>query len=178
MAKEFKLSFTGSEINEKLAKIDNINAEDIIQQIMSTLATPVFGRVDENNNIILSGNLVVGTYALKYEDAAGNLIDIGTIKLVNSANDEGDGEGIAPSILIAWNEDYEIRTDPSNSDFGNPIYQESYSVTDIIDLEDSYEYTLIGTNWPAGNSIYPVWYTKEHGYIEIGGIKDGHGWNS
>ena len=53
--------------------------ESIVQQVITALGTPVFGRVDENNNIILTGNLTDETYTLKYEDAAGNLITIGTL---------------------------------------------------------------------------------------------------
>ena len=51
----------------------------ILEQVFATLATPVFGTVDEENNIILSGTLVSGTYTLKYEDAEGNLEVIGTL---------------------------------------------------------------------------------------------------
>lgn len=53
--------------------------ETIIQEVIAALGTPVFGSVDENNNIILTGELVSGTYTLKYEDADGNLTEIGTL---------------------------------------------------------------------------------------------------
>jgi len=53
--------------------------ESIVQQVISALGTPVFGTVDENNNIILTGELVNGTYTLKYEDAQGNVTEIGTL---------------------------------------------------------------------------------------------------
>lgn len=53
--------------------------EEIVQQVIAALGTPVFGRVDEDNNIILSGELADGTYTVKYEDAEGNLIDIGAL---------------------------------------------------------------------------------------------------
>lgn len=56
----------------------NADQESIVQQVITALGTPVWGRVDENNNIILTGNLSDGTYALKYEDAEGNLTEIGT----------------------------------------------------------------------------------------------------
>ena len=54
--------------------------EAIVQQVIAALGTPVFGRVDEENNIILAGELAEGTYTLKYEDAEGNLTTIGTLK--------------------------------------------------------------------------------------------------
>ena len=56
--------------------------ETIIQEVITALGTPVFGTVDENNNIILTGALAEGTYTLKYEDADGNLIIIGTLSSV------------------------------------------------------------------------------------------------
>ena len=54
--------------------------EAIVQQVIAALGTPVFGTVDADKNIILSGVLTDGTYTLKYEDAEGNLITIGTIQ--------------------------------------------------------------------------------------------------
>lgn len=54
--------------------------ESIVQQVIAALGTPVFGTVDTDNNIILSGELADGTYTVKYEDAEGNLVDVGTIE--------------------------------------------------------------------------------------------------
>ena len=50
----------------------------IVQQILDTMGMSVFGRVDANNNIYLTGALDDGTYTLKYEDAQGNVTDICT----------------------------------------------------------------------------------------------------
>lgn len=52
--------------------------EAIVQQVITALGTPVFGRVDAENNIILTGELADGTYTIKYEDAEGNQTVIGT----------------------------------------------------------------------------------------------------
>ena len=53
--------------------------ETIIQRVLTELgAIPVFGMVDENNNIILTAVLADGTYQLKYADADGNVTDICT----------------------------------------------------------------------------------------------------
>jgi hypothetical protein len=57
--------------------------EAIVQRVITALGTPVFGRVDTNNNITLTGELSNGTYTLKYEDADGNTVDIGSITLNN-----------------------------------------------------------------------------------------------
>lgn len=53
--------------------------EAIVQQVIAALGTPVFGRVDGENNIILTGELAEGTYTLKYEDGEGNVTEIGTL---------------------------------------------------------------------------------------------------
>lgn len=55
--------------------------ESIVQQVITALGTPVFGTVDADNNIILTGNLADGIYTLKYENAEGNQTDIGTVKI-------------------------------------------------------------------------------------------------
>lgn len=48
---------------------------------------PVYGYVDENNNIILSGNLADGTYALKFENEDGSYSDIGTLDVGSVVTD-------------------------------------------------------------------------------------------
>ena len=53
--------------------------EETVQQVIAALGTPVFGRVDADKNIILTGELADGIYTLKYEDAAGNKIVVGTV---------------------------------------------------------------------------------------------------
>ena len=54
--------------------------EAIVQQVILALGTPVFGTVDADKNIILTGNLADGTYTIKYEDAEGNMTVIGTLE--------------------------------------------------------------------------------------------------
>lgn len=63
--------------------------EAIVQQVIAALGTPVFGRVDADNNIILTGELADGAYTVKYEDADGNIVDVGKIvkaKYINRAD--------------------------------------------------------------------------------------------
>lgn len=60
--------------------------EAIVQQVIAALGTPVFGTVDADNNIILSGALADGTYVVKYEDAEGNVTEIGTIVHSDTTN--------------------------------------------------------------------------------------------
>lgn len=66
------------EVNRLSDEIAAIGTQDdIVQQVIAALGTPVFGRVDADNNIILTGELVDGTYTIKYEDAEGNVTEIG-----------------------------------------------------------------------------------------------------
>lgn len=60
--------------------------EDIVQQVIAALGTPVFGTVDEDNNIILTGELADGTYTIKYEDADGEQTTIGTLQRISYTN--------------------------------------------------------------------------------------------
>lgn len=53
--------------------------EAIVQQVIAALGTPVFGTLDESNNILLSGELADGTYTLKWLNADGSYADAGTI---------------------------------------------------------------------------------------------------
>jgi hypothetical protein len=53
--------------------------ESIVQQVIVALGTPVFGRVDADNNIILTGVLGEGTYTFAYDDADGVRTTIGTL---------------------------------------------------------------------------------------------------
>lgn len=55
--------------------------ESIVQQVITALGTPVFGTVDADNNIILTGNLADGTYMLMYERADGERVEIGTVEI-------------------------------------------------------------------------------------------------
>lgn len=54
--------------------------EAIVQQVIAALGTPVFGRVDENKHITLSGHLADGRYTISFEDSDGFTTDVCTIE--------------------------------------------------------------------------------------------------
>lgn len=58
---------------------DADKAEMVAAVIESLGGNPVFGVVDDNNNIIVSGNLSNGTYTVKYEMEDGSTVDIGQL---------------------------------------------------------------------------------------------------
>lgn len=71
---------TGLSLALYASKLSPANQEAIVQQVVAALGTPVFGRVDSANNIILSGELASGTYTLKYENEHGKTTMIGTLE--------------------------------------------------------------------------------------------------
>lgn len=74
-------------------------AEIVAAVIESLGGTPVFGYVDDNNNVVVSGNLADGTYTFKYENEDGTYTDIGTLEVAELAKYVNlfsqDGEGFA-----------------------------------------------------------------------------------
>lgn len=52
----------------------------IVTAVLEAIGTPLFGLVDENNNVILSGKLDDGTYTIKYE-MADSTVPIGELVL-------------------------------------------------------------------------------------------------
>lgn len=55
---------------------------EITQMVIESLGgNPIFGYVDEDNNIIVQGNLADGTYSVKYEMEDGSTVNIGNLVL-------------------------------------------------------------------------------------------------
>lgn len=93
--------------------------EAIVQQVITALGTPVFGRVDAENNIILTGELAEGTYTIKYEDAEGNLTEIGTldnievpeiINMLHKAINADGTEFVGPNGEDGWKPGYRLNS--------------------------------------------------------------------
>lgn len=105
MATEYKLSYTASEINERLTMVSQLSSEKVDKSGISLgiasdgliyifvdgspvgagvpqgTSGDVFGYVDENNTVVLNGNLADGTYTLKYEMDDGEIVNIGNMVL-------------------------------------------------------------------------------------------------
>ena len=60
---------------------ENEKSEIIAQVLEAINGSSVFGYVDENNNIVVSGNLDNGTYTVKYELEDGTTLNIGNLVL-------------------------------------------------------------------------------------------------
>ena len=69
--------------------VDEEYKANLVQAVIETLGgNPVFGYVDENNNIVLSGNVADGTYSVKYEMEDGSTVDIGSLVLAEGEEPE------------------------------------------------------------------------------------------
>lgn len=131
------------------------DTEEIVQQVISALGTPVFGTVDGENNIILTGNLADGTYILKYEDAEGNLTEIGTVTVGGIIDESGD-------IAITWG--VGVKLDKNSGAEGSGA---QYAASQSIPYDSSYTYTIATTNdFHVQAAI--CWYDASGGYL---------GWN-
>lgn len=81
----------------------------------------VFGYVDENNTIVLNGNLADGSYSVKYEMEDGRILDIGELKFAylvtnaltnctNSNKATSAANGGSYSATISANSGYELKS--------------------------------------------------------------------
>lgn len=146
---KYELPFTGEEIEAKLnmvnelfnSKVDKegislgiasdgliyifVNGTPIGTGIPQGKSGDVFGYVDENNTVVLSGNLADGTYSIKYEMENGDIVDIGnmvldsnvyysiTSNLTNCTNSNSTKtvvEGESYSATITANDGYELKS--------------------------------------------------------------------
>lgn len=129
--------------------------EDLVQQVITALGTPVFGRVDEANNIVLTGELADGTYMLKYEDAEGNQTEIGTIEVGGTTDESGP-------IAIEWA--FGVKLDKNTGAEGSG---DSYGASQQIPYDSAYTYTLtVGNDYQANCAA--CWYGSGGTYL---------GWN-
>ena len=101
--------FDGSTPQKGIDYWTETDKDGIINEVLTALGTPVFGRVEENNHIILTGALPDGIYTLKYEDGNGNLTEIGT--LTHSTIEEPDYVNLADTASEDWTAGYRIKSD-------------------------------------------------------------------
>lgn len=132
-----------------------IDIAEIVQEVITTLGAPVFGRVDAENNIILSGNLAEGIYTLKYEDAEGNVIEIGTVEVGEKTPTSGYAE-------ITWYDG--VKLDKNNGSEGSGT---GYCASSYIEIMDGYTYTVKQTMYDHSRygGISVIYYDADGGYV-------------
>ena len=104
--------------------------------------------MDEENNIILTGGLADGNYTVKYEDADGNVVEIGTIEVGNQMPDSG-------SIEITWAAGVKLDKNTGAEGSGD-----GYAASQHIELVAGYTYTFnqldngYGSTYGGANICY------------------------
>jgi hypothetical protein len=107
-----------SQLQNDSGFLTEISKEEIVQQVITALGTPVFGRVDADNNIILTGELADGTYTLKVEKADGTVVEVGTftqgVTYTNLLKNALDGSG---AVLdgVGYRDGYRLSGGSANS---------------------------------------------------------------
>ncbi len=103
----------------------------IVSSVIDSLGgNPVFGIVDENNNIVVSGNLGTGTYIVKYELEDGTTVDIGELTL------GGTNEPETPEETNYFNKDTAQLNFRLGSS-GSPSAYDGMVTTDFIPVDSS-----------------------------------------
>lgn len=96
---------------------------EIVRMVIESLGgNPIFGYVDKNNNIIVSGNLADGSYSVKYEMENGSTVDIGNLVLDTN---------------VYYSVTNSLTNCTSNNDATQVVEGESYTAT--ITANDGYE---------------------------------------
>jgi hypothetical protein len=75
--------------------------ESIVQQVLAVMGMHIIGSVNENNDIVFSGDLDAGTYTLKFEDVEGNVQEVGTIEIVKKDDNEPAYTNMIPKSINA-----------------------------------------------------------------------------
>lgn len=127
--------------------VDHVS-DETIQKVIEALKTPVFGTVDTENNIILTGNLSEGIYVVQYEDSEGNRTVIGTIASGNV-------------VVLIWNKSIKLdattgaqQADPTNY----------YAYSDDLYFDDETELVISCTDSNKFNA-YWYYYDADGGFV-------------
>ena len=142
---------------------------EIIQAVLDGIGCPVFGFVNENNNIILSGTLPDGNYSVKYEMEDGSTIDIGIL------DREPDQMVYTDLVLSACDLNGVIvsyKRDAYNSSTNGPLTGSATGITGIgimpITSGITHEIYVYGLDFKGGNNERLTAY-KRSGYAWVSG---------
>lgn len=169
--------------------VDYFTEEDIaliVAQVIESLGgNPVFGYVDENNNIIVQGNLGDGTYSVKYEMEDGSTVDIGDLVLDTNTyysvtknltnctinnNATQVVEGSAYSATITANSGYELSS--VSMTMGGSAVSVSGGVISIASVTGDIVITASATEKPVTPTYTNLATTFATGRLKSGGKID------
>lgn len=141
--------------------------EDIVQAVVDAIhvqypeAHVVYGDVDENNNVILYGDLPAGTYVLKYENGDGTTTSIGTLTVSGSSSGGDAGTGETFTVPIAWI--YNTKLSKTTGEVEN-ANDGDYNASDYIDLVAGASY-VIATKTDCYNSMNIIYYDDNEAFV-------------
>lgn len=121
--------------------------ESIVQQVITALGTPVFGTVDADKNITLTGTLTDGTYKLWFEDStSGKVTELCTYNHSGTEPDE-PVEPDSGEVELIWA--YGVKLDKNTGAEGSA---DGYAASQHIELMDGYTYTFNQVNDAYGGT--------------------------
>lgn len=84
------------------------------------------------------------------------------------------GEDGSEAIALVFNEGYMLNSAINTEGFGDITTSnaEYYAISDLIDLEDGYDYKVYGTGLGGGMSCYPIYYNANGGFLAKGSTSD------
>lgn len=133
---------------------------EALKESIAALGTPVFGTVDADNNIILSGALADGAYTLKYDNADGTTTLIGTLTVGGSGSgDSGSGETF--NVPITWIYNTKLSKTTGEVESAN---DGDYNASDYIDLVAGASY-VIATSTDCYNAMNIVYYDDSKSFV-------------
>lgn len=116
-----------------------INHEAIVADVIKQLGAMVLGKVDSENNIIITATLPGGTYTMRYEYADGSTTEIGTFTVNGAGGGSGGGGNTSPA--------YTNLADPTSSDWlTNKRINSSKNIVDVTEAQSGGK-TCVVTNF-------------------------------
>ena len=114
---------------------------EIIQEVLDSIGCPVFGMVDTNNNIVLTGELPEANYNVKYEKEDGTTVDIGELSLVTKPKYTNLADPSSSDWAVGrLGSDGAVRTDSPGSRVTNYIAVENGDVVRLKGLNQDQSY--------------------------------------
>jgi hypothetical protein len=167
---------------------EDINPDNIKAEVMPVLGTDYFteldkdeiaarvyalirdggvvGFVDEDNNIVLSGNLADGTYTLKYENEDGTYTEIGALEVDNIPNPT-----TYKNILTSG--DYTVKLNTRWSSSGKAYKDSNGMICIFIPIADVNDKTIRFKGFPYGQQSADstaLWFTVDASNTQVSAL--------
>ena len=154
--------------------------EDIVQQVIAALGTPVFGTVDKDNKITLSSeHLGDGTYEVGCEDKDGNWVLIGTLN--HTIIPEPTYTNVLPLAINSdgtlFNGGKGYKTGYRLNSSGNETSEAGVFITGFIPINQNDQLYFKNIDWylksDTNNKCYVCVYDASFNMVTNGYFRDG-----